>query len=67
LARGTGTKSPIAPSQNPRKFRSYESILATLGIKQDDLFCKCASKNRAPIMQGQDQTLQPGQQTIARQ
>jgi len=38
LARGTGTKSPIAPSQNPRKFRSYESILATLGMSSGFLF-----------------------------
>jgi hypothetical protein len=31
-ARGTSTKSPIAPRQNPRKLRSYGSILASLGI-----------------------------------
>ncbi len=33
-ARGTSTKLPIAPSQNPWKRRSYESILSSFGITQ---------------------------------
>ena len=54
-ARGTGTRSPIAPSQNPWKLRSYGSLFTLLGTRAKAHlapFDQTSRINNSPIHRG---------------